>query len=99
VRVRVRVRGRGRGRGMPPAPGRAVVVRPCAPVVMPTVAEPPPPYATELTTASTPATLARRSDAARAAGRLATVRASAVPPAVEPRLGLVRMTTGVAATE
>ena len=82
----------------PPTPGRAALVRPCAPVVTPTVATPPL-YAIESTAAATPATLARRSVGCRLSGRLDTVRVKAVPPAVEPRRGLTRVTTGVAATE
>ena len=67
-----------------PRPVLVVLVRPCAPVVMPTVASAPS-YVTESTVAAMPAMLARRSEGASPEGRLVTERVSAVPPAVEPR--------------
>ena len=53
---------------------------------------------TESTVAAMPAMLARRSEGARPEGRLETESVSAVPPAVEPRCGLTRVTRGVAPT-
>ena len=58
----------------------------------------PNPNVTESTVAAMPAILARRSEGARPEGRLETASVSAVPPAVEPRCGLTRVTRGVAPT-
>ena len=80
-----------------PRPVLAALVRPCAPVVMPTVASAPS-YVTESTVAAMPAMLALRSEGASPEGKLDTESVRAVPPAVEPRDGLTRATSGVALT-
>ena len=61
-----------------PRPVLVVLVRPCAPVVMPTVASAPS-YAIVSTVAAMPAMLARRSEGASPEGKLVTERVSAVP--------------------
>ena len=78
-----------------PTPVEVLVVRPCAPLVQPTVAPPEPSYATDETAHTMPAMLADRSDGPRPEGRLDTARVSAVPPAVEPRVGETVSTVGV----